>query len=207
GANYYLKDNIAYPGSRANVRPGDMKYADLNGDGVIDGNDRTVIGNGFPTHLGGFNNTFTYKNFDLSVFFQWSYGNDILNANTYMFNRYYKPNSNMFASYSERWTPENPTSEIPRVNEGSGSYYSSYGIEDGSYLRLKTLSLGYNIPAGVFRNSFVNGIKMYVAAQNVWTWTNYTGMDPEVSTRPGALTPGFDYSAYPRARTITFGIN
>ncbi|MBD1420843.1 SusC/RagA family TonB-linked outer membrane protein [Sphingobacterium chuzhouense] len=207
GANYYLKDNIAYPGSRANVRPGDMKYADLNGDGVIDGNDRTVIGNGFPTHLGGFNNTFTYRNFDLSIFFQWSYGNDILNANTYMFNRYYMPNSNMFASYSERWTPENPMSEIPRVNEGSGSYYSSYGIEDGSYIRLKTLSVGYNIPANVFRNSFVNGIKMYVAAQNLWTWTNYTGMDPEVSTRPGALTPGFDYSAYPRARTITFGIN
>lgn len=206
GTSYYLKDNIAYPGSRENVRPGDMKYRDINGDGIVDANDRTVIGNGFAKHTGGFNNTFTYRNFDLSVFFQWSYGNDILNANKYMFERYYKPHSNMYASYSNRWTPENPTSDIPRVNEGSGSYYSSYGIEDGSYLRLKTVALAYNFPAKVFGKSFVQGLKVYLSAQNLWTWTNYSGMDPEVSTRPGALTPGFDYSAYPRANTITLGL-
>ncbi|WP_205313980.1 SusC/RagA family TonB-linked outer membrane protein [Pedobacter nanyangensis] len=207
GSTYYLKDNIAYPGSRANVRPGDMKYRDINGDGIIDANDRTVIGNGFPLHTGGLNNTFSYKNFDLSVFFQWSYGNDILNANKYMFERYYMPHSNMYASYANRWTPENPNSNIPRVNEGSGSYYSSYGIEDGSYLRLKTVALGYNLPAKLLGKSFVQSLRMYVSAQNLWTWTNYTGMDPEVSTRPGALTPGFDFSAYPRSNTITFGLN
>ncbi len=207
GSTYYLNNNIAYPGSRANVRPGDMKYKDINGDGIIDANDRTVIGNGFPVHTGGFNNTFTYKNFDLSVFFQWSYGNDILNANKYMFERYYMPHSNMYASYANRWTPENPTSDIPRVNEGSGSYYSSYGIEDGSYLRLKTVALGYNLPSKVFGKSFLQSLRVYVSAQNLWTWTNYSGMDPEVSTRAGALTPGFDFSAFPRANTITFGLN
>lgn len=208
GSTYYLKDNIAYPGGdRRNIRPGDMKYKDINGDGIIDANDRTVIGNGFAKHTGGFNNTFTYKNFDLSVFFQWSYGNDILNANKYMFERYYTPHSNMYAIYANRWTPENPNSDIPRVNEGSGSYYSSYGIEDGSYLRLKTVALGYNLPSKLFGKSFLQSLRMYVSAQNLWTLTNYSGMDPEVSTRPGALTPGFDYSAYPRSNTITLGLN
>jgi hypothetical protein len=113
----------------------------------------------------------------------------------------------MYASYANRWTPENPTSDIPRVNEGSGSYYSSYGIEDGSYLRLKTVALGYNLPSKVFGKSFLQSLRVYVSAQNLWTWTNYSGMDPEVSTRAGALTPGFDFSAFPRANTITFGLN
>ncbi|MGX5688535.1 SusC/RagA family TonB-linked outer membrane protein [Arcticibacter tournemirensis] len=205
--DFYLKDNVAYPGTRRNVRPGDMKYSDINDDGIIDGNDRTIIGNGVPVHTGGITNTFTYKNFDLSVFFQWSYGNDILNANKYMFERYFMQNSNMYASYSNRWTPENPYSDIPRVNEGSGSYYSSYGIEDGSYLRLKTLSFGYAIPQKSLAKSFLQNLRLYLSAQNLWTLTNYSGMDPEVSTRNSALTPGFDFSAYPRAATITIGLN
>lgn len=207
GNNYFLKDNIAYPGTRTNVRPGDMKYKDLNDDGIIDANDRTIIGNGVAKHTGGINNMFNYKNFDLSVFFQWSYGNDILNANKYMFERYFMPNSNMYAVYSNRWTTENPTSDIPRANEGSGSYYSTYGIEDGSYLRLKTLALGYNLPAKTLSKLALQNLRFYVSAQNLWTLTNYSGMDPEVSTRNTALTPGFDFSAYPRATTITFGLN
>jgi len=205
--DYLLKDNIAYPGTRANVRPGDMKYKDINDDGIIDDNDRTLIGRGTPIHTGGFTNTFKYKDFDLSVFFQWSYGNDILNANKYMFERYYMPHSNMYASYANRWTPDNPNSNIPRVNEGSGSVYSSYVIEDGSYLRLKTITLGYNIP-NKFSNKFsLQNVRINVSAQNLFTITDYSGMDPEVSTRSGALNPGFDFSAYPRAKTITIGLN
>ena len=204
--DYSLKDNIAYPGTRANVRPGDMKYKDINDDGIIDDNDRTIIGRGTPIHTGGFTNTFRYRDFDLSVFFQWSYGNDILNANKYMFERYYMPNSNMFATYKDRWTPDNPNSNIPRINEGSGSVYSSYAIEDGSYLRLKTVTLGYNIPEKFANKLSLSNVRLNVSAQNLLTFTNYSGMDPEVSTRSGALTPSFDFSAYPRAKTITVGL-
>ena len=207
GDTYYLKDNIAYPGARKNVQPGDMKYRDINDDGVIDDNDRTIIGRGTPIHTGGFTNVFRYKDFDLSIFFQWSYGNDIINANKYMFERYYMPNSNMFASYINRWTPENPNSDIPRINEGSGGYYSTYGIEDGSYLRLKTVTLGYNMPKKIANKLYLQNVRIFVSGQNLWTWTKYTGMDPEVSTRNNVLTPGFDFSAYPRARTFSIGLN
>ena len=162
GDTYYLKDNIAYPGARKNVQPGDMKYRDINDDGVIDDNDRTIIGRGTPIHTGGFTNVFRYKDFDLSIFFQWSYGNDIINANKYMFERYYMPNSNMFASYINRWTPENPNSDIPRINEGSGGYYSTYGIEDGSYLRLKTVTLGYNMPKKIANKLYLQNVRIFV---------------------------------------------
>lgn len=207
GNSYYLKDNIAYPGARKNVQPGDMKYKDINEDGIIDDNDRTIIGQGTPIHTGGLTNTFRYKDIDLSVFFQWSYGNDIINANTYMFERYYMPNSNMYASYANRWTSENPNSDIPRINEGSGGYYSSYGIEDGSYIRLKTVTLGYNMPKKVAEKMFLQNVRIYISGQNLWTWSKYSGMDPEVSTRNSVLTPGFDFSAYPRARTFSIGFN
>ena len=114
-----------------------------------------------------------------------------------MFERYYMPNSNMFASYINRWTPENPNSDIPRINEGSGGYYSTYGIEDGSYLRLKTVTLGYNMPKKIANKLYLQNVRIFVSGQNLWTWTKYTGMDPEVSTRNNVLTPGFDFSAYP----------
>jgi TonB-linked SusC/RagA family outer membrane protein len=207
GSAYYLKDNIAYPGTRANVRPGDMKYKDINDDGIINDNDRTIIGRGTPIHTGGFTNVFRYGNLDLSVFFQWSYGNDIMNANKYMFERYDRPNSNMYAAYAGRWTPDNPNSDIPRVSEGSGGNYSSYAVEDGSYLRLKTVTLGYNLPKKIADKLSLQNVRVFVSGQNLWTWTNYSGMDPEVSTRKGALTPGFDFSAYPRAKTFTVGLN
>ncbi len=207
GDTYYLKDNIPYAGTRKNVQPGDMKYRDINDDGIIDDNDRTIIGRGSPLSTGGLTNTFTYRDFDLSIFFQWSFGNDIMNANKYMFERYYMPNSNMFASYANHWTPDNPTSNIPRVNEGTGSYYSTYGVEDGSYLRLKTLTLGYNVPKKFSEKLFMQSIRVYLSAQNLLTWTSYSGMDPEVNVRNNVLTPGFDFSAYPRARTISIGLS
>lgn len=207
GDSYYLKDNIAYPGTRRNVRPGNMKYKDINDDGIIDDNDKTIIGRGSPIHTGGFTNVFKYKDVDLSIFFQWSYGNDILNVNKYMFERYYMPNSNMYAAYVDRWTPDNPNSDIPRVNEGSGGYYSSYGVEDGSYLRLKNMTLGYNVPKKIADKIFMQNVRVSFSGQNLWTWTNYSGMDPEVSTRNNALTPGFDFSAYPRAKTFSIGLN
>jgi len=212
GGVYTLKDNVpSNGGSRANVKPGDVKYADLDGDLQITEADKTVIGNPNPVHIGGFSNNFNYKGFDLGIFFQWSYGNDIINANRIMFESSYKYGYNQYATYADRWSPENPTSDMPGVAAGRGSSLKAYStriIEDGSFLRLKTVSLGYTLPSGWLQKSkvFKTG-RVYVAAQNLYTWTNYSGYDPEVSVRNSALTPGFDYSAYPRARTITFGIN
>lgn len=209
GNSYTLKDNVPYFSSEANTQPGMPKYKDVNGDGIIDTNDRTIIGRGLPIHTGGFTNSFTYKGFDLSVFFQWSYGNDIMNANRLFFeNAGGKKDLNQFASYANRWTPENPESDIPAATKSaSNNVISSRIIEDGSYLRLKTVTLGYTFPKALIAKAKLSNARVYVAAQNLWTWTSYSGYDPEVSVRNSALTPGLDFSSYPRAFTLSFGVN
>ena len=208
GTNYVLKPTVAANGNvRANIQPGDIKYKDLNGDLNVTAADYTVIGNGLPKHIGGFTNNFTYKGFDLNVFFQWSYGNDLMNANRIVFEGSRTSYLNQYASYSDRWSPENPDSDIYRTRGYFGGGYASQYVEDGSYIRLKTVSLGYNVNPGFLRRAKLKSVRLYVAAQNLYTWTNYSGADPEVNTYNSALTSGFDYSAYPRAKTITFGTN
>jgi len=154
------------------------------------------------------NNDFRYKNFDVNLFFQWSYGNNIFNANRMIFegNMLAKLNLNQYANVKERWTPENPSNTLYRVRGEGPKVYSSRVIEDGSYLRLKTISLGYNFDKRFLDRIKLRTLRLSIAAQNLLTWTNYSGMDPEVSVRNSALTPGFDYSAYPRGRTIVFGL-
>lgn len=206
---YRLKLNIPDNGdSRDIIQPGDIKYRDLNGDGVIDASDKTVIGNGLPKHIGGFTNNFSYKGFDLNVLFQWSYGNDLLNANRLIFegNITNVHHFNQYASWVDRWTPENQSNTMHRVGGGGPQVISSRVIEDGSYLRLKTVMLSYNIPQSVTKKLGINSLRVSAAAQNLYTWTNYSGMDPEVSVRNTVLTPGFDFSAYPHARTVVFGL-
>ena len=209
GDTYVLRPGVPYFSSENNTQPGMPKYKDMNGDGVIDTNDRTMIGRGLPIHTGGFTNDFEYKGFDLSIFFQWSYGNDVLNANRLFFeNVNNSRNLNQYASYANRWTPDNPTSDIPVAkNSSSNKVVSSRVIEDGSFLRLKTLSLGYTLPKNVIKKWGISNARVYVAGQNLWTISGYSGYDPEVSIRNGALTPGLDYSAYPRAYAINFGVN
>lgn len=205
-----LKPEITTNGNtRANIRPGDIKYKDLNGDLVVNAKDYTVIGSGLPKHIGGFTNNFTYKGFDLNVFFQWSYGNDILNANRIIFEGTSSRNLNQLATYSDRWTPENPDSNIYRANGAIGALggYSSRTIEDGSYIRLKTVSFGYNFNDKLTNQLHLKSLRLYASGQNLLTWTKYSGPDPEVNTYSSALTTGFDYSAYPRARIISFGLN
>ena len=205
-ANGNLKSGIpAYKGNK--MQPGDLKYRDLNGDGKIDDYDRTIIGCGQPLHTGGFSNNFNWKNFDLNIFFSWSYGNDILNANRLIFESGWKAQTNQLASYAGRWTPDNPTSDIPRAGATGSEEYSSRVIEDGSFLRLKNVSLGYTIPSRQLRKAGISSLRVYVSADNIWTLTNYSGPDPEVSTRNSVLTPGFDWSAYPRAYGFTAGVN
>ena len=186
------------------------KYRDINGDGTIDGNDCTVIGNGLPIHTGGFTNNFEWRGFDLSIFFQWSYGNDILNANKLMFESSWNRarDLNQYASYANRWTFDNPTSDIPRATSSSSNrVFSSRIIEDGSFLRLKTLTFGYTLPKTITSRAGIDNLRIYFAAQNLFSFDNYSGYDPEVSIKDSALTPGLDFSAYPRARSFSFGVN
>jgi len=207
---YTLKPEVTTNGNtRANIQPGDIKYKDLNGDLVVNTDDYTVIGHGLPKNTGGFTNNFRYKGFDLNVFFQWSYGNDILNANRILFEGNTKSLSyfNQFASYENRWTPENPNSDLFRTKGFYGGGYSSQFVEDGSYLRLKTVSLGYNLNTNFLRKIHLKAMRVYCSGQNLATWTKYTGPDPEVNVYSSALTSGFDFSAYPRARIISFGTN
>lgn len=203
-----LKSTIPTNGdNRQDIRPGDIKYRDITGDGVVNFDDYTIIGNPNPKHFGGLSNNFTYKGFDLNFFFQWSYGNDILNANRYIFEGRSGVIQNHFASYANRWSVDNPTNEHFRIGGSGPAAYSSKVVEDGSYLRLKTVQFGYNFNPKFIKNLKLSTARLYVSAQNLYTWTSYTGFDAEVSARASALTPGFDFSAYPRARTITFGLN
>lgn len=235
GYYYVLKEGIPYYSSKntlaapvanqANVvQPGDPKYKDINGDGLIDLNDYTTIGSPYPIHFGGFSNNFSYKGFSLNVFFQWSYGNQILDANRMAFEGSTNApqsgssitanlgtvNTNMFATYANRWTPTNPSNEYPRANANTTGLrqWSSRIIEDGSYLRLKTVSFGYNLPKHLLTKIRVSNLRLSVSGQNLVTWTKYQGPDPEVSTANGSnLTPGFDFSPYPRTRVYTLGLN
>lgn len=206
---YTLKDGIPYHSSvnQASIQPGDPKYKDLNDDGVVDENDRTIIGRGQPIHTGGFGNTFTYGNFDLSVFMTWSYGNDILNANRLVFEYGGVSNTNQLASYANRWTADNPTSDIPRAGANAMQFYSSRVVEDGSFLRLNSIALGYQLPEKLIRRWGIGSARIHVSLNNICTITDYSGPDPEVSTRSSVLTPGFDWSAYPRSFGITAGLD
>ena len=207
---YTLKPNITSNTTVASnkIQPGHIKYRDLNGDLVMNDNDKTIIGNAVPLFTGGFTNNFSYAGFDLNLFFQFSYGNDLLNANRLVF----EGNSgrtlqNQYASVLNRWTLANQNNEMYVAKGDGDKVYSSRVIEDGSYLRLKTVQFGYNFLNKLLKKWSISTARLYASAQNLITWTKYTGFDPEVSAYNSALTPGFDYSVYPRARTITFGLN
>ncbi|MEJ2884307.1 TonB-dependent receptor [Pedobacter sp. GR22-6] len=205
---YLLKPDQASNGNdRDNIQPGDIKYRDLNGDGITNSLDYTIIGNPNPDYIGGFSNNFSYKDFDLNVFFQWSVGNEVFNANRLVFEGHGRASQNMFATYANRWTPENPNNTYYRTG-GYGPYaYSSRVIEDASFLRLKTVSLGYQLPQKLLKSLRIKSLRVNASAQNLFTWSTYQGYDPEVSAYNSALTPGFDWSVYPRARTLTLGLN
>ena len=137
-----------------------------------------------------------------------AYGNDVLNANRIDFEgQTSRGQLNMFATYADRWSLDNQTSQNYIAGGGGPTAYSDRLVEDGSFIRLKTVSLGYNIPYNFLKKYKVKGFRAYISAQNLFTLTNYSGLDPEVSTSPSALTPGFDYSPYPKPRVTTFGIN
>ena len=204
-----LKDGIPYLTGvkREDVRPGDPKYRDINEDGIIDSNDCTAIGNGQPLHTGGFTTSFNFYGVDINLALSWSHGNDILNANRLIFESGAKQNLNLLSSYKDHWTPENDRSDIPRVRANGDYLYSSRVVEDGSFLRIRNISVGYTFPRQILRKMHFDTMRIYLSVDNVYTFTNYTGPDPEVSTRNSVLTPGFDWSAYPRAIAFTGGLS
>lgn len=195
-----------------NAKPGDPKFVDVDGNGVIDSNDRTIIGHASPDFILGLTNNFAWKGFDLSIFFQGSVGNDLLNMTR--MNLEWKRTTDAL----NRWTPTHTQTDIPR----NGFYYSQYGgyindhfIEDASFLRLKNLTVGYTIP---FR-SVVSSCRVYFSAENLFTITGYSGWDPEVDTKANEASKssgatqtanagaGLDFNAYPAMRTFTVGMN
>jgi hypothetical protein len=207
---YSLKTNITSNTTTTSgkIQPGHIKYKDLNGDLLMNDNDKTVIGNATPKFTGGFTNNVKYAQFDLNLFFQFSYGGQLLNANRLVF----EGNSgrllqNQFATVLDRFSAINQNNTMYVAKGDGDKVYSSRVIEDGSYLRLKTLQFGYTLPNKWAKKMNIQSFRMYVSGQNLWTLTNYTGYDPEVSAYSSALTPGFDYSVYPRAKTMTIGIN
>ncbi|MBC8153434.1 MAG: SusC/RagA family TonB-linked outer membrane protein, partial [Bacteroidetes bacterium] len=190
------------------AKPGDLRYKDLNADGLINDNDRAIIGNANPKFFGGFNNTFLFKGLELNVFLQGSYGNDLLNFGRFDFLNLTSSNNNTREAL-DRWTPTNPSNTIPRANSAGGSrILSSFQVEDGSYLRLKNISLGYNLPTAWLKRVALSGAKIYVLGQNFFTSTTYTGFDPEVNRYgSSSISQGLDYGGYPAAKTITAGLN
>ncbi|WP_460486076.1 SusC/RagA family TonB-linked outer membrane protein [Capnocytophaga sp. HP1101] len=186
---------------------GDMKYTDLNGDGKITVSDKTYIGDPNPDFTFGLTNDFSYKNFTLSVFFQGSYGNDIYNASRIETEGMYD-GKNQSTAVLNRWRKAGDVTDIPRAVRGTDNIKaSSRWVEDGSYLRLKTLTLAYNLPTEGLERYGIRKIQPYFTAQNLWTLTNYKGFDPEVNEGLSGPTMGIDWGTYPQTKTFIFGLN
>lgn len=190
----------------ANTKLGDRKFQDINGDGKVNAaGDKTYLGSAQPKFVASLGNTFTYKGFDLNITFQGVYGNKIFNALNQQLEIPTLGN-NAASTLANHWTTTNPSNEIPRAANSPATVVSDRYVEDGSFLRLKTLTVGYTFPKTF--SSKINHIKVYVSAQNLLTWTKYSGYDPEISSyEQSNLLPGIDYGAYPNARTLIGGFN
>ena len=210
------------------LRPGMMKLADIDGsgDGKVTTADREIIGDANPVHTGGFSINARAYGFDLSANFNWSVGNDVYNANKIEFTQTSKYQyRNMISEMADgkRWTNlnENGTicnnpEKLAAMNANTTMWspytqrmiFSDWAVEDASFLRLNTLTLGYTLPATLLNKVGIQNLRFYVTGYNLFCWTNYSGYDPEVSTiRKTNLTPGVDYSAYPKSRQFVVGLN
>ncbi|GAB2539306.1 SusC/RagA family TonB-linked outer membrane protein [Spirosoma aerophilum] len=202
----------AYPHTTT-TRPGDFKFRDNNGDGKIDfSSDRAVTGSYFPKFTFGFTNNFAYRGFDLGVAVQGVQGHKILNLiRRYIYNM--EGNGNLFRGALDRWqSADNPgnglVNRANRLASGSNGEISTWHIESGSYVRIRTITLGYSLPTTLLQKIKLSRARLYVTTQNPFTFTKYLGYNPEVNSRPdSALSSGEDYGTYPLPRTTSVGLN
>lgn len=235
---YSLKDGVpSLKGkNRSQIKPGDVKYKctageEEKGNPVWSTNDRTVIGNAQPKFTGGFNNTFTYKGFDLTVFMNFTVGNKIFNMSTQRFIGPYLPNQNTLSKMNNRFTLIDPatgkeTTDLKRLAELNPQQYDKkamwslhsdnkiaisdgldYYLEDGSFLRLSTITFGYTFPKQWLQKAHISKARIYCTLNNIATITGYSGYDPEVASSSSLLTMGIDNSSYPRAKSYVVGLN
>jgi len=189
-----------------NSKPGDPKYADLNGDGKLTPDDRAYMGNTNPHVVGGFGNNFQYKGFDLDIFFQGAFDYSLYNMNRLVME------STTSTDVLNRWVAgKNESTDIPREGYFKsiyGSYVNSRFVEDASYIRLKSISFGYNLPVHLIKKiNFIDALRVYASGQNLLTFTKYTGTDPEVNTHSGSnVGGGIDFNAFPAFKTVTVGL-
>jgi TonB-dependent starch-binding outer membrane protein SusC len=186
--------------------PGDLKYKDLDGNGIINAVDQTIIGSAQPKFIGGFTNTFTYAGLELTVFLQGSYGNQVMNLNRLELENQATGKSGVLR---DRWTPTNPSKSVPRaVIPSPGFIASSRIVEDASFLRARNITLGYKFSNKALSKFQVKRARIYASAQNMFTWTKYSGYDPEVSRfGQNNLSQGVDYGGYPLAKTVNVGLS
>jgi TonB-linked SusC/RagA family outer membrane protein len=193
--------------SLANTKVGDRKYVDTNGDGVITALDKGNLGTSQPKFVGSFSNTISYNDFDLNFSFQGAYGGKIFNALNQQL-EISTLGTNAASTLNDRWTPTNPSNEIPRASSSPLGIVSERYVEDASFLRLKLITLGYTLPKSVSKKLGTKSVKFYISAENLITWTKYTGYDPEVSSyEQNNLYPGIDFGSYPNSKTFISGLN
>ena len=188
-------------------KPGDMKFKSLNGDDEVDPvNDKKVISRGEPKFFGGLQNVFEYKNFSLSFFFNFSYGNEVLNIGRWKYEGYSAYHNVASDYFHKRWTPTNATNEYPALQAAGKNEVSTYYVEDASFLRLQNLNLAYQLPAKLLKPLKITGCQLSLSMDNLFVLTKYSGFDPEVSYWNKLIT-GLDNVTYPRSRSFSFGIN
>ncbi len=193
--------------SLANTKVGDRKYVDTNGDGVITALDKGNLGSSQPKFVGSFSNSISYNDFDLNFSFQGSYGAKIFNALNQQL-EISTLGTNASTALVDRWTPTNPSNEIPRASSSPLGIVSERYVEDASFLRLKLITLGYTLPKSASKKLGAKSVKFYVSAENLVTWTKYSGYDPEVSSyEQNNLYPGIDFGSYPNSKTFISGLN
>ncbi len=214
----YQSGETFIPGAGFEQAVGGEKFRDISGkkdaggnallqpDGVLNSDDRTIIGNPNPDFIFGFNNEFNYKNFDLNIFIQGSQGNDMLSY-TLLELETLSGINNATTEALSRWTPTNTATNIPKAFTGRPQRVSSRWIFDGSYTRVKNISLGYNLPKQLISKWNLQRLRVYLSTQNLFTVTDYRGYDPEVNYRNSNLNAGVDYASYPNAKSLTAGIN
>ena len=200
-------------GTPASVNPdsrpklGDVKYVDQNGDGLINDQDITIIARTQPKHYGSVYNNFSYKEFSLGVLFTYKYGFDVINGNKHRMYANGWANFNQMGEMRDHWTPYNTETDIPRADYQDRNLTSRF-VEDGSFIRLQSINLSYNLSSDATQSLGLKSFQIYSNIENVFLWTKYTGFDPEVSVARGqrAITSqNLDYGAYPRTLNITFG--